>query len=270
MSQNGQDVSGPATGAAVLVVTFPMAVGSGFDRHTHEEHQLAWASSGVLAVGTETASYILPTTRGLWIPAGVPHEVTSAGNATMRALYVKPHTCPIDWPAPTAVAVGRLLAELIGYLDGPDVTGSRRERAEAVLVDLLAPVPTATIDVRMPTGQPARAVAERLLAHPGDRANLPEWGNRVGVSERTLARSFQAETGLTFGRWRTLVRLRAALRVLAEGGAVSTVARQVGYDTSSAFVAAFRRETGLTPGDYFRDAEASNASKVPAERQTAH
>ena len=30
------------------------------------------------------------------------------------------------------------------------------------------------------------------------------------------------------------------------------VAGRVGYDTPSAFVAAFRRETGQTPGTYFR------------------
>jgi AraC-like DNA-binding protein len=34
---------------------------------------------------------------------------------------------------------------------------------------------------------------------------------------------------------------------------VSAVARRAGYDTASAFVAAFRRETGLTPAAYFRD-----------------
>jgi len=34
---------------------------------------------------------------------------------------------------------------------------------------------------------------------------------------------------------------------------VSAVARRAGYDTASAFVAAFRRETGLTPAAYFRN-----------------
>jgi AraC-like DNA-binding protein len=33
---------------------------------------------------------------------------------------------------------------------------------------------------------------------------------------------------------------------------VSAVARRAGYESDSAFVAAFRRETGMTPGAYFR------------------
>ncbi len=54
-----------------------------------------------------------------------------------------------------------------------------------------------------------------------------------------------------FGRWRGAARLRAALPHLSAGEPVNAVARHVGYETPSAFVAAFRRETGLTPGSYF-------------------
>jgi AraC-like DNA-binding protein len=81
-------------------------------------------------------------------------------------------------------------------------------------------------------------VAQTLRADPADQRTLRDWGRQVGASERTLARAFTAEAGLPFGRWRTRLRLRAALRV--------------GYATPSAFVAAFRRETGLTPAAYFR------------------
>jgi AraC-like DNA-binding protein len=92
-----------------------------------------------------------------------------------------------------------------------------------------------------------------LLANPADKRTLAEWGREAGASERTLARAFLAGTGIPFGRWRTLLRLQAALPALAAGVPVSAVARQAGYDTASAFVAAFRRETGLTPAAYFRN-----------------
>ena len=58
--------------------------------------------------------------------------------------------------------------------------------------------------------------------------------------------------GLSFGRWRTLVRLQASLPHLADQVPVSTVARRVGYRTTSAYVAAFRAHTGVTPGRYFQ------------------
>jgi AraC-like DNA-binding protein len=242
-----------------MVATFPMPQGLVFDWHTHDDHQLAWAASGVLTVRSQETAWVLPPTRALWIPAGVRHETLTAGMAaTMRSLYVRPPLCPIRWTVPTPVAASPLLAELVGYLDDRTLSPSRRANAEAVLVDLLEPVEMSTIEVRMPADDRARAVADGLRADPADNRTLGQWGRQVGASERTLAREFLAGTGMTFGRWRTLLRLQAALPGLAAGRPVSAVARQAGYESGSAFVAAFRRETGSTPGAYFRGAGAAS------------
>jgi AraC-like DNA-binding protein len=91
-----------------------------------------------------------------------------------------------------------------------------------------------------------------LLADVTDTRLLAAWGRDVGASARTLARLFTAETGMGFERWRTPARLAAALPLLAAGTPVSATAHHVGYATPSAFVAAFRREVGSTPADYFR------------------
>ncbi len=255
MSRAGQDGYGEDTGAAVFVATFPMPAGTRFDWHTHEDHQLAWAASGVLTVLTgeiDGSTWVLPPTRALWIPAGLPHETASDGRATMRSLYIRPGLSPVTWADPTPVAASPLLAELIGYLGEPGLPAGHRAHAEVLLADLLTPVPVTTIQVRLPSTPTARQVAEALRADPADRRTLREWGRAVGASERTLARAFAAEAGVPFGRWRTLLRLQAALSMVAAGEPVSRVAGRVGYDTPSAFVAAFRRETGQTPGSFFR------------------
>lgn len=235
----------------MIVANFRVAPDAGFTWHTHQDHQLAWAPTGVLIVHTSMGSYVLPTTRALWIPAGDPHETLAAGEATMRSAYLRPDRAPITWSAPTPVRVTPLLAELIGHLDADSTTGEARLRAEGLLYDLLQPIATATIELHLPTDARAREVAEALLANPRDRRNLKEWGREVGASDRTLARTFLASTGISFGRWRTLARVHAAIPLLAEGHAVAVVADHVGYETPSAFVAAFRRETGVTPGRYF-------------------
>ena len=253
MSQDGH-CAGPAAdpATAVAVVTFPMPAGRVFDWHTHDDHQVAWAASGVLTVRTADSAWVLPPTRALWIPAGVRHETLSAGIATMRTLYVRPDLCPISWPECTPVTAGPLLAELIGYLEDPGLAADQRAHAEAVLVDLLRPVAMTAIEVRMPAEERAREVAQGLADDPADHRTLEQWGRQVGASGRTLARGFAAGTGLPFGRWRALLRLQAAMPALAAGEPVASVARHVGYESASAFVAAFRRETGLTPAAYFR------------------
>src|SRR5262249_46651214 len=119
----------------------------------------------------------------------------------------------------------------MGNRGRPGLDAGRRSHAEALLAGLLTPVPVTTIQVRLPSAVTARRVAEALRADPADRRTLREWGREVGASERTLARAFAAETGVPFGRWRTLLRLRAALSMLAAGEPVSRVSGRVGYDT---------------------------------------
>jgi AraC-like DNA-binding protein len=238
---------------AAIVGTFPMPVGTRFEWHAHADHQLAWSPEGVLVVLTEGGdSYVLPPSRALWIPTGTVHETRASGAAVLRSVYLEPRRCPIEWAAPTPVAVSPLLGELIHHLDERGLGADERSRAEAVLFDLLVPLRIATIDVRPPSDPRARDVADALLADPADPRTLQEWGHDVGASSRTLARAFVSDTGLSFGRWRTLVRLQASLPYLAERMPVSSVARRVGYCTTSAFVAAFRAHTGVTPGRYFQ------------------
>jgi len=231
-----------------------MPVGTRFEWHHHDEHQLAWSPEGVLVVRTESGSYVLPPSRALWIPAGTSHETQATGAAVLRSVYIRTSRCPIHWDTPTAVAVSPLLRELIPHLEDDTLSPRERLRAEAVLFDLLAPLALATIDVRLPTDDRAREVAEALLADPGDGRTLHAWGRQVGASSRALARAFLSETGLSFGRWRTLARLQVALLELAEGLPVGLVASRVGYRNPSAFVAAFRAHTGVTPGRYFQAA----------------
>jgi AraC-like DNA-binding protein len=245
MSENGQAAH------AAIVCTFPMPVGTRFEWHDHGQHQLAWSPEGVLVVSTHAGSYVLPPTRALWIPAGTLHETRALGTAVLRSVYIHTRRCPIEWDSPTPVEVSPLLRELILHLGDESLTTEQRLRAEAVLFDLLGPLGVATIDIRLPTDERAYRVAEALLADPGDRRTLHAWGRQVGASSRTLARAFLSETGLSFGRWRTLARLQAALLELAEGRPVGLVATGVGYRTPSAFVAAFRAHTGVTPGRYF-------------------
>ena len=61
----------------------------------------------------------------------------------------------------------------------------------------------------------------------------------MGVSEKTLSRIFLRETGLSFRVWRQRVRLLGALPALANGERVTDVALACGYDSLSAFIAAF-------------------------------
>lgn len=125
-----------------------------------------------------------------------------------------------------------------------------RRHAEQLVTWLLQPVMLTTVDLPLPSDDRTRRVAEMLLDDPADARSLDEWGREVGASARNLSRLFVAETGLSFAEWRTRARIRRAIEWLAADHSVVSVSARVGYATPSAFVQAFRREIGHTPGEF--------------------
>ena len=57
---------------------------------------------------------------------------------------------------------------------------------------------------------------------------------------------------MSFRQWRQRSRLLAALPLLERGMRITDVAIECGYDSLSAFIAAFGALLGCTPGDYVR------------------
>ncbi|NEA52547.1 helix-turn-helix transcriptional regulator [Streptomyces sp. SID10815] len=229
---------------------FEMVRGETFLHHVHDDHQLAWASSGVVMVDIKDRCWVLPPHLALWIPGGVRHATGALRESVLQGVYLDPVSCPLAWPRPTVLAVSPLARHLIGYLAG-ELAPEVRAHAEAVLLEVLRPADGAVFELPLPADPRARETAALLLDDPADPRGLGELAHAVGSSTRTLLRLFLAETGMTFTRWRTHARLQAALAHLAEGEPVGRVAERVGYATPSAFVAAFRRVTGTTPAAYF-------------------
>jgi AraC-like DNA-binding protein len=143
-----------------------------------------------------------------------------------------------------------------------------------LIVDAFRARAMPALGLAMPSSASLRAVAEHCTAGAhGD--GTPSIARRFGFSVRTLERRFAAETGMTFGQWRRHARFLLALRLLAEGRAVKTVARDAGYRSPSAFVAAFSDTFGTTPGRYFGDTKCEVAERAcfnppepPSRRKT--
>ncbi|MEH6545612.1 MAG: AraC family transcriptional regulator, partial [Sneathiella sp.] len=108
----------------------------------------------------------------------------------------------------------------------------------------------APLHLPMPTDSRLLRIAEILLSNPANAESLEELAKSSGASERTLARLFKKETGLTFGKWRQQRRLLAGISLLTEGQPVTNVALDLGYESVSAFIAMFKSALGTTPSRY--------------------
>ncbi len=218
--------------------------------HAHAAHQIVHAVAGVMRVTTRDGVWIVTPERGLWVPARMRHEIRCVGAVRMRTVYLR-GAHPSFPRAPQVTRVSPLMREIMVRL--AEGAGARqRPHLAALLVEEIA-----TLDVeplRLPRPRDARIarLCAALRDDPADATTLQAWADRLALSRRTLIRRIQAETGMSFRELRRQARILAALERLSLGSAVTAVAFDVGFDSPSAFIEAFRRVTGKTPGRYMK------------------
>lgn len=230
-----------------------LGAGSWTTRHQHDWVQFSYAISGVLGVYTSDGSYFAPPQWGVWIPAGTEHDVVTSMQAEMRSLYVRRDACAWAPAECRVLEVTPLARELIKqfctfaveYPEGESVEA----RLVAVLLDQLRTLPEVGFSLPLPRHPGLLALCNGLIAEPDQPQTLQQWAVQLVVSEKTLMRLFQRETGLSFRNWRQRMRLLSSLALLEAGESVTQAALGCGYDSTSAYIAAFKQLFGATPGE---------------------
>lgn len=225
-------------------------------QHSHCWLQFSYASQGVLDVHTDGGRYLAPPQRAVWIPAGIEHRVRCTGQTLIRSLYIAPSAMPVQLRECRVVQVSPLLRELIQAFSllpvEYDENGSEG-RLAGVLLDQLSSAPQVASILPLPTDTRLQAITNHLQLEPDDTTTLAEWADRLSVSEKTLSRQFNQQTGLTFRLWRQRLRLFHALPLLEQHESVTEVALACGYESVSAFISAFNQQFGCTPGEFFKE-----------------
>ncbi|MES2128534.1 MAG: helix-turn-helix transcriptional regulator [Pseudomonadota bacterium] len=221
--------------------------------HAHPWGQVTYASEGVLRVTAMNSSWIVPPQRAIWIAPNVTHEVTVLEQASLRAMWVHAAQAPFAGSGCKVLAVSPLLREAINALaDIDDAQSSAREAVlTALILDELARSATRAIHVPLPHDKRLFALCAALVDEPGSARTLGQWARHVGASERTLARLFGQELGMSFGQWRQQMRLAHAAPLIARGVPLAQVADQLGYASQSAFSAMFKKTFGVSPSAFF-------------------
>jgi AraC-like DNA-binding protein len=220
-------------------------------------HRLIVASQGVILVRTAQGDWSAPTRHAVWVPDGVKADLETCSQTSLQVLYVRAGGAAwnrgFELPASQPIDVGPLLREVIGRIAELSALDRRVAWQLALARLLLHEIQAgarAPHELVWPRDARAARIASRVQANPADGRRLHELCRGQGASVRTVQRLFPQETGLTFEDWRSRVRFLHAARLLAEGRKVSAVAAACGYRSPSAFVAAFRRGAGVTPGQF--------------------
>lgn len=222
--------------------------------HRHRRAQFVYASEGVHTVRTAVGLWVVPPQRAVWILPGERHRGHAPRGCWLRTLYAEPGAVPMP-PRCRVVNVDPLLRLLLVEASGfgPDHPAHGPEqRLMQVIVDRLSALQEVPAGLPLAVDPRLVRLTRRLETDPADPRPLAALAADCGMTERTAARLFLKDTGLSFGQWRQQLRLLKAMEPLSEGRSVTEAALAVGYADVSSFIAVFRQAFGETPARYFR------------------
>ncbi|KIP99612.1 AraC family transcriptional regulator [Agrobacterium tumefaciens] len=229
--------------------------------HTHESGQLILALKGAVTCQVPGYIWIVPPGCAVWIPGGIRHNSRMTANASVCFVFVKRDVARLP-EHPCTIEISPMVREIILHLAATEQTPSlvdhNQLQLKQVLLGQLEIMQLTTFRLPMPTSSKLKIIMDALVINPAERSTLSDWASRVAMSERTLARLINRETGMTFGRWRQQLHLLVALRFLAEGTSVQNVSESLGYGSVTAFITMFKKALGTTPSRYL---EASGRGK---------
>lgn len=242
----------------IVAFAAEMSDADGFEiePHRHNKGQMLLVQRGALSCEVEGGLWIVPPRSAIWIPGGALHAIRASGSLEGYNAFVDPEWSALLPQTCCAVSVTPLLRELLTRAARLpyfyDQEGANA-RLVAVLLDELAAAQVEDLHLPMPSDPRLRKIVDQMMAAPADRGSLTIWARRAGMSERTLERLINRQTGMSFGRWRQQLGVVLAVKWLAAGASIQQVAGDLGYESVPSFVTMFRKALGTSPGRYMAE-----------------
>jgi len=225
-------------------------------------HYLLYASTGAFHLEVGKVRWLLPPQRAAWVAAGTPLRLTGAGPGTTSSVLFGDNAIPRPAFVCRVFAVSALAREMLLYAmrwgmdrePAPDNTANQTaDYFFQSLASVCTELATQPDEFWLPQAQSVelQAALDYTLSHLGDPLTVIDVAQAVNVSERTLARRFAEETGMTWSQYLRRARLLRAMELLAAvAPQIIDIAYAIGFTSISAFNHAFREFTGETPSGY--------------------
>jgi AraC-like DNA-binding protein len=206
-------------------------------------------------VQTAQGAWMVPPYQGVWIPAGVVHNITMLGRVATRSIYLGQRAADGMAAQCQIVEVSPLLRQLlIESVDLPSRydPATRAGKIMSLPVDEIRTARLLPLSLPLPADAKLAARCRGFIEQPTAQDTIALWCRHLGLSRRTFTRLFKRETGLTFSVWQRRACLLSALPRLLNGERVTTIAFDLGYSSPAAFTTMSRRIIGTAPDHYRR------------------
>jgi AraC-like DNA-binding protein len=230
--------------------------------HCHPQGQLTFVTRGTSSITTAEGWWLAPPGRAIWVTPNVAHAASYSEFSDVIQLLIPQALCATLSQVCRTIQVSDLLRELA--LEALTFTTPGRNNQDiAPICQLIVHqlgAAAAGIALFIPTGQDRRLrqITGLLQQDPGNNDPLDRMAAIAACSPRTLARLFQAETGMTFTRWRDRLRVVTAVDRLTRGQNITQVALELGYQSPNSFSTMFTRLLGEPPRRFMNGLRQAN------------
>jgi len=139
-----------------------------------------------MTVRTEQGTWVVPTHRAVWIPAGVPHSIAISGLVAMRTLYLKPRLVKALGRDCCVLNVSALLKELILRVCALKTLNRKipgHDHLIHVILDQFHTIQLVPLQLPNPLDSCAKRIAEALSA---DRRHSLKFARQLAQASERL------------------------------------------------------------------------------------
>ncbi|KNC89932.1 helix-turn-helix transcriptional regulator [Trabulsiella odontotermitis] len=229
-----------------------------FPRHSHDQFGI-----GVFVEGAQRSQSCIGNVEAsagniIMVNPGEIHDgVPLTGIRGWHMLYIEPDVMTGELngqldvkPVANDSVLSASMQQLFLMLNAP--TPDRTAIEEAVMQCLMRVTKQHLLSVTPRNAcSPSIALAKEYLDDsPAEPVTLAALAGLCGISRFQLIRGFSRDVGTTPHAWLIQSRVRLAKRLLQQGARPIDAALQAGFADQSHLTRAFRRQFGMTPGQY--------------------
>lgn len=245
--------------SSVLKFQYGKALENGeCESHQHSCGQLHHIGLGLIEVDLGSYRLTAPDDYLIWVPANVEHKCSVIQARLYTSVFVNDVLAARLSKFPCLIKITSVVKALLDDFNQRKKCSLVDEwdiRQAELLIEHL--VRSDSQETFLPQSKDPRLVPilAEIIRNPSINHTLSHWSSLLHCTERTIARHFLRELGISFSQWRNRALLLKALSLLEEGWSVQKIASFLGYTSVSGFIGMFRNQTGFTPDSYRQQAK---------------
>jgi AraC-like DNA-binding protein len=222
--------------------------------HYHSKDQITYVEEGFMKVTVSQDIYLIPSGFLIYIPSELKHSAEMQSQTIAHNLYLDTEYTRELTSQVVMLVANQLLKALVIKLIQMETHNPHIDASyiSVLILEILSSQSEGLYTLSLPKHPKVQIALQYINENLDQPIKLQSVADYVHVSTRHLSRMFKQETGMSFSLWVQNYKLLIAIKRLPVIKMTSLVARELGYDSDSAFIHMFKRLTGgKKPSDFY-------------------